>query len=626
MNILDNIKNPDDLKNLKIEELDNLTIELREYIISTISKIGGHLGAGLGVIELTIALHYIFDTPKDSLIWDVGHQSYPHKILTERKEALKNIRQKGGISGFTKKSESIYDDFGTGHSSTSISAALGMTCAKSHNNDNSKTIAVIGDGAMSAGMAYEAINNAAVSKHKNLIIILNDNKMSIDKPTGSLSKHLTNIISSSPYYKIKNKTNDLINKFPQSIRTAIKISKKRAKEILNDAIDGNNLFEFMGVNYLGPIDGHDLKSLIKIFENINSIENNKPFLLHIITKKGNGYVPAENSDDKYHGVSKFNIETGKQDKSKKTTSYTDIFVNQLIKNAKKDKEIIAITAAMPSGTGLKKFAKEFPERTYDVGIAEQHAVTFAAGLACKKTKPFVAIYSTFLQRAYDQIIHDVAIQNLPVKFAIDRAGLVGNDGATHAGSFDIAFLSQLPNFVVMAPSDEQELINAIHTAANYHKSPISFRYPRGEVTGLKLHDAKIIEIGKARTIEKGKKILILSLGTRLEEVKKLNEILIKNHSFKATIIDMRFAKPIDTEIIDKYIKHHEILITIEEGSIGGFASQINNYINEKNYNKNLTIKNLFLPDIFQDHKNMNEQYEEAKLTASEIYKKIKGNL
>jgi 1-deoxy-D-xylulose-5-phosphate synthase len=624
MKLLDNIQYPEDLKKIELTKLHELSNELREYIINSLSKIGGHLGANLGVIELTIALHYVFNAPKDSIIWDVGHQSYPHKILTGRKSEINEIRQKNGISGFTKRSESIYDDFGAGHSSTSISAALGMACAKHHNNDNSKTIAIIGDGAMSAGMAYEGINNAAVSNHKNLIIILNDNKMSIDKPTGSLSEHLTNIISSSPYYKIKNKTNNFIGKLPKALKETIRISKKRAKEILNDAMNGNNLFEYMGVNYLGPIDGHNIKSLIKIFQNINKIENEKPFLLHIITRKGNGYKPAELSDDKLHGVSKFDVNTGKSNVSKKNASYTEIFTKQLIEEASINKKIIAITAAMPSGTGLKKFGYHFPDRLYDVGIAEQHAVTFAAGLSCKSLLPFVAIYSTFLQRAYDQIIHDVAIQNLPVKFAIDRAGLVGNDGATHAGSFDIAYLSQLPNFVVMAPSDEQELINAIHTAAHYHKSPISFRYPRGEVTGKKLRKAEMLEIGKGRVIQRGSKILILSLGTRLEEIIKLNKLLEQYHKFQATIIDMRFAKPIDKNIIDKNINNHEILITIEEGSIGGFAAHINNYLNLKKYNKNLIIENLFLPDFFQDHADMKQQYEEAKLTAGEIYKKIKA--
>ncbi|MFZ8864460.1 MAG: 1-deoxy-D-xylulose-5-phosphate synthase [Rickettsiales bacterium] len=620
--ILDKINIPSDLKNLSAKQLEELCHEVRKKTIEIVSNTGGHLGAGLGVVELTIALHYVFNTPSDKIIWDVGHQTYPHKLLTGRKKLIESIRQKNGLSGFTKRSESIYDPFGAGHSSTSISAALGFAVANNLANSNDKIIAVIGDGAMSAGMAYEAINNAGHVAHKNLIIILNDNEMSIDQPTGALSNYLAKLISSNSYITIKNYAKDILEKLPTMLKSSVIKAKQRAKEIVTDSINGNNLFEHLGLNYIGPIDGHNLNDLTKILSNINKITHNKPFLLHVITKKGFGYKPAENSADKYHGVVKFNIETGKQAKKSNNESFTKIFANQLIKSARKDEQIVAITAAMASGTGVNLFAQEFPNRSFDVAIAEQHAVTFAAGLACASYKPYVAIYSTFLQRAYDQIIHDVAIQNLPVRFAIDRAGLVGADGSTHAGSFDLAFLCNLPNFVVSAPSDEQELVNIIHTSTYYDEGPIAFRYPRGESFGLKLKEAKKIKIGKARIVQKGVKIIFLSLGTRLNIIKQVAQEIFKIYKIKPTIIDMRFAKPIDQEILFKLLPSHEIIITMEDGSIGGFATQINDFILKNDLNKDKLIRNFYLPDIFQNQANITEIYAEAQLDFQSIYQKI----
>ena len=488
-NLLDSINYPSDLKKLSKDSLSLLSTELREKTIDLVSKTGGHLGSSLAVIELTIALHFVFNTPEDILIWDVGHQTYPHKILTGRKDKMHLLRQKDGIAGFTKRSESIYDPFGAGHSSTSISAALGYAMASQLSQKNNKVIAVIGDGAMSAGMAYEALNNVGDLKPENLIIILNDNDMSIANPTGAFSNYLAKLTSSSPFLNFRNKTKEILDFFPDNIKSSLKKAEKTAKRIVQDSFSGNNFFENLDIDYFGPIDGHNVEDLVDILNNLK--DSKKPILLHLITKKGKGYSFAENSSDKFHGVSKFDIKTGTQNKKTSAKkSWTKIFSEELLLQAEQDNKIVAITAAMPDGTGLKEFSQKFPENFFDVGIAEQHSVTFAAGLACQGYKPFVVVYSTFLQRAYDQIVHDVAIQNLPVKFAIDRAGLVGADGSTHAGSFDITFLCTLPNFVVMAPSDEQELINMVATATAYNKSPIAFRYPRGECYGLKLKKSR----------------------------------------------------------------------------------------------------------------------------------------
>lgn len=617
--ILDTIELPKDLRNVDKKELGALCAELRNETVNVVSQIGGHLGAGLGVVELTVALHYVFNTPDDKIIWDVGHQSYPHKILTGRRSKMLTLRKKDGISGFTKRKESIYDPFGAGHSSTSISAALGFAVSSKLSNKENKAIAVIGDGAMSGGMAYEALNNAGHLKLNNLIIILNDNEMSISSPTGALSAYLARLISSSSYVSIKNIAKNILERFPNVISNTVKIVKKHTKELLNETVHGNNLFEHLGVNYIGPINGHNIDDLVDILSNVKDIKNTKPILLHVVTNKGHGYSPAENSDDKYHGVAKFEVSTGKQHKVKLNDNYTKIFSDCLIKLAKKDKKIVAITAAMPSGTGIDAFAKEFPERSFDVGIAEQHAVTFAAGMACDGYKPFVTIYSTFLQRAYDQIIHDVAIQNLPVKFAIDRAGLVGADGATHAGSFDIGYLSMLPNLVVLAPSDDQELVDSIYTASLHDSSPIAFRYPRGVGLGLKIRSPKKIEIGKSRTIIEGKKMLILSLGSVLSDVKVAVELFFKKHNFYPTVIDMRFAKPIDTDVIKKYIKNSDAIVTIEEGAIGGFSSQVNDFLNSYGYNKDLTIKNIFFPDRFLDQASPAEMYEEINFDSGALF-------
>ncbi|MBT5828377.1 MAG: 1-deoxy-D-xylulose-5-phosphate synthase [Alphaproteobacteria bacterium] len=620
--ILDRINKPQDLKALSKEELTNLCEEVRDEIVNIVSKTGGHLGAGLGVIELTIALHYVFNAPDDKIIWDVGHQAYPHKLITERKKLMHTIRQKDGLSGFTKRAESIYDPFGAGHSSTSISAALGFAVANNLKQGKHKSIAVIGDGAMSAGMAYEAINNAGHVAHKNLIIILNDNDMSIDRPTGALSNYLAKLISSDGYLTIKNFAKDILDKLPEMLKNSVVIAKQRAKEVVTDSISGNNLFEHLGLNYIGPVDGHNLSDLIQILDNINNIEHDKPFLIHVVTKKGYGYKPAENSKDKYHGVVKFDIKTGEQNKKASKDSYTKVFAKQLIESAKKDDKILAITAAMPSGTGLDLFAKEFPHRCFDVGIAEQHAVTFAAGLACDGYKPYVAIYSTFLQRAYDQIIHDVAVQNLPVRFAIDRAGLVGADGATHAGSFDISYLINLPNFIVSAPSDEQELKNIIYTSTYYNNGPFAFRYPRGEVSGLTLKKAQKVEIGKANIIAEGNKILFLSLGTKLDVIKKVAKRLKQNKNLTTTIIDMRFAKPLDEDVLLARIPNHDIIVTIEDGAMGGFAAQINNFIFANNLQHQKQVKNFKLPDFFQDQASPEEMYKQAKLDDDSIYQSL----
>lgn len=600
--LLDQIENSKDLKKLSLENLNILSTELREKTIEIVSKTGGHLGAGLGVVELTIALHYIFDTPKDLLIWDIGHQTYPHKILTGRKEQLQSLRQNGGISGFTKRSESIYDPFGAGHCSTSISAALGMAKARDLSNEKKEVIAVIGDGAMSSGMAYEAMNNAG-SSGSRLFVILNDNEMSISPAVGAMNRYLSNIISSKPYLKFRNETKNFIKKFPKIFATLVKKTERNTKDLFNNG----NFFEEMGFYYIGPIDGHNINDMVKIFANIRDDETIKrPVLLHVITEKGKGFYSPEKNNEKYHAVAKFDPKTFIQAKSiSNIPNYTSIFANHLIKLAKNDDKIIAITAAMPSGTGLDKFAQVFPERMFDVGIAEQHAVTFAAGLACQNYKPFVAIYSTFLQRAYDQIVHDVAIQSLPVRFAIDRAGFVGADGPTHAGSFDIAYLTTLPNFVVMAPSDENELALMMNTSLTINDRPSAFRYPRGIAKGVALpNEFEIIEIGKGRILQQGTKIAILNLGTRLNEAEKLAIYLQNHHQIKITIADARFAKPLDLDLIKNLALNHELLITLEEGSIGGFGSHVLEYLANNNLTSNLVIKTIQYPDSFVEQ---NEQ-------------------
>ena len=617
--LLDKINNPQDLKKLDISELKTLADELRLELIDAVSVTGGHLGAGLGVVELTIALHYLFDTPKDRLVWDVGHQAYPHKILTERRDRIRTLRKGGGLSGFTKRSESIYDAFGAAHSSTSISASLGMAVARDLDDRNNNVIAVIGDGAMSAGMAYEAMNNAGSMKSR-LIVILNDNDMSIAPPVGAMRSYLAKLLSGKTYIGFRGFLKKIASLFPSSIKTRA----ARFEEYFRGLAVGGTLFDELGFYYVGTINGHDFDQLIPVLKNVRDSSHKGPFLVHAITQKGKGYKPAESSDDKYHGVNKFDVVTGAQVKSTANTpTYTKVYGDTLAKHAELDSKIIAITGAMPSGTGVDIFAKKFPKRTFDVGIAEQHAVTFAAGLATEGYKPFATIYSTFLQRAYDQVVHDVAIQNLPVRFAIDRAGLVGADGPTHAGSFDITYLATLPNFVVMAASDEAELVRMINTAVTINDRPCAFRYPRGNGYGVELPSIKeTIEIGKARIIQEGKQICLLSLGTRLEECKiAANEL--KNKGITTTIIDARFAKPLDKELILKSANTHEVLITIEEGSIGGFGSHVANLLAENGlFDKGLKFRSMILPDIFIDQDTPEKMYDVAGLNAKHITQKV----
>tara|TARA_S200000501_G_scaffold307020_3_gene296054 strand:- start:32825 stop:34750 length:1926 start_codon:yes stop_codon:yes gene_type:complete len=616
--LLDSIESPDDLKKLSDADLKKIAEELRQETINSVSKTGGHLGAGLGVIELTVALHSIFDAPHDKIIWDVGHQSYPHKILTGRRNKMNTLRKKNGLSGFAKRDESLFDAFGAGHSSTSISSGLGMSIARDLKGDDNNIICVIGDGAISAGQAYEAMNNAGAIKSR-LIVILNDNDMSIAPPTGAMSAYLAKLISGEKYLGFRSFAKQIIEKLPKSLEK----SAKKADEISRTISGEGTLFEALGFYYVGPIDGHNLDHLLPVIRNIKDT-NQGPILIHVVTKKGKGYLPAENSNEKFHGVSKFNITTGEQQKSKDNKpSFTKIFSDALIKEAKEDKKILAITAAMPSGTGLNHFQEKFPERFFDVGIAEQHAVTFAAGLAAEGMNPFVAIYSTFLQRAYDQIIHDVAIQNLPVKFAIDRAGLVGADGPTHAGSFDISFLSTLPNFVIMSSSSEIELARMVKTAAAYNDGPISFRYPRGSGEGIIVpKEYESITIGKAKIISEGTKIAILSLGNRLSEVKKASSIL-ESHGLSTTIVDARFAKPLDEDLIIKLSDNHEVMITIEEGSSGGFGASVLTLLSNKSKLDNgLKIRSLTLPDKFISHATPEEMYVEAELISDRIVEKV----
>ena len=616
---LNNINFPSDIKKLNNEELKTLSDEVRSEMIDAVSTTGGHLGAGLGVVELTVALHHIFDTPKDKLIWDVGHQSYPHKILTGRKDKIRTLRQGNGLSGFTKRSESEFDPFGAAHSSTSISAALGIATANKLSNKSDQVVAVIGDGAMSAGMAYEAMNNAGDSKTK-MIVILNDNDMSIAKPVGAMKSYLAKIFSGKIYFSFRETIKMIISSFSK------RFSKKagKAEDFLRSAVTGGTLFNTLGFYYVGPIDGHDLDVLLPILKNAKESNHNGPILIHIKTQKGKGYSFAEKSDDKYHGVTKFDVQTGVQQKSTtKAPAFTKVFANTLIEHAKKDSKIIGITAAMPSGTGMDAFGKAFPDRTFDVGIAEQHAVTFAAGLATEGYKPYAAIYSTFLQRAYDQVVHDVAIQSLPVRFAIDRAGLVGADGATHAGAFDITYLSTLPNFIVMAASDEAELIRMVNTSVDINNQPCAFRYPRGNGVGLELPDInEKIEIGKGRVIKEGKNVALVSFGNRLKEC-LLAEESLKKMGINPTIIDARFAKPLDENLMWQVATNHEVLITLEEGSIGGFGAHVNHFLNEKNLlDNNLKFRSMILPDKFLDQDKPEEMYKEAGLDAKSIETKV----
>ena len=617
--LLDQINYPADLKHLQKEQLTQLAKELREELIDAVSVTGGHLGAGLGVVELTIAIHYLFDTPNDRLIWDVGHQAYPHKILTGRRNKIRTLRQGGGLSGFTKRSESQYDPFGTAHSSTSISAGLGMAVARDLEGKKNNIISVIGDGAMSAGMAYEAMNNAG-SMDSRLIVILNDNEMSIAPPVGAMSSYLTKLLSGKKYIGFRNFFKKLADKFPGRLKQRI----GQAEEYLRGMAVGGTLFEELGFFYVGSVDGHNFDQLLPVLENVKNSTHEGPFLIHAITQKGKGYQPAEDSKDKYHGVSKFNVVTGEQTKSTSNKpSYTSVFGETLAKHAEQDNKIVAITGAMPSGTGINIFQKKFPKRTFDVGIAEQHAVTFAAGLATEGYKPYAAIYSTFLQRAYDQVVHDVAIQNLPVRFAIDRAGLVGADGPTHAGSFDITYLATLPNFIVMAASDEAELVRMINTSIDINDRPCAFRYPRGNGVGAELPaiDEKL-EIGKGRIIQEGKQVCILSLGTRLEEC-KIAANQLENKGITTTIVDARFAKPLDEELIITCAKKYEMMITIEEGSIGGFGSHVANLLAEKGiFDKGLKFRSMMLPDIFIEHDTPEKMYDVAGLNAKQIAQKI----
>ena len=616
MSILSKINLPKDLKKLSFNQLQKLNDELRDYTIQVVSKTGGHLGASLGVIELTSALHYVFDAPRDKIIWDVGHQTYPHKILTGRKSKIHTLRKKNGLSGFTKRSESIYDPFGAAHSSTSVSANLGITAARDMLNQNFDVISIIGDGAISAGMAFEGLNNLG-HLNKNSLIILNDNEMSIAEPVGAMSKYLVKLLSSKSYESFR----DIIKNFTKRLPNEVGDFAKKTEGYLKGYLTGNTLFEELGLNYLGPVDGHNLKLLVQLFKKYKKKELHGPVFLHLITKKGKGYKPAESSKDKFHGVSSFNLKTGVQNKSKEKT-FTNVVSETLLKLAKKDKKIVAITAAMPSGTGLDKFKEIYPNRFYDVGIAEQHAVTFAGGMATEKVKPFVAIYSTFLQRAYDQIVHDIAIQSLPVRFLIDRSGFVGADGSTHAGSYDLSFLCCLPNFIVMAPSSGEELKNMINLSMSINDKPSAIRYPRNLANDYN-EKAKFnkIKLGEAKLVKKGKKIAFLSLGTRLQKILEVSELIKKNYKFQCSVLDMRFAKPIDKKSINSLIKNHEIFVTIEENAIGGFSSQVNNYLlNESS--KTPKILNFFMKDKFIDQADIEDQYTISGISNKIIYEKL----
>ena len=612
--LLDTVPDPQALRGLKHGQLRQLADELREEMISAVGQTGGHLGSGLGVVELTVAIHYVFDTPRDRLIWDVGHQAYPHKILTGRRDRIRTLRQGGGLSGFTKRTESEYDPFGTAHSSTSISAALGFAVANKLKGEPGRGIAVIGDGAMSAGMAYEAMNNAREAGNR-LIVILNDNDMSIAPPVGGLSAYLARLVSSRPFLGLRDLAKRISRHLPEPLHKAA----KKTDEFARGMAMGGTLFEELGFYYVGPVDGHNLDQLIPILENVRDAAEG-PCLIHVVTQKGKGYAPAENAADKYHGVQKFNVITGEQAKGPAgPPSYTNVFAQALIAEAEADPAICAITAAMPSGTGLDKFASAFPGRSFDVGIAEQHAVTFAAGLAAQGMRPFCAIYSTFLQRAFDQVVHDVAIQNLPVRFAIDRAGLVGADGATHAGSFDVTYLATLPNMVVMAAADEAELVHMTHTAAHHDTGPIAFRYPRGNGVGVPLPETpELLEIGKGRVVREGTKVAILSLGTRLAEALKAADAL-EARGLSTTVADLRFAKPLDTDLIRRLMLSHEVVVTVEEGAIGGLGAHVLTMASDEGLtDAGLKIRTMRLPDVFQDHDKPEVQYDEAGLNAPQI--------
>ena len=613
--LLDRITIPSDMRNFSGEQLKRLAEELRAETIDAVSVTGGHLGASLGVVELTVAVHAIFDTPHDRLIWDVGHQAYPHKILTGRRDRIRTLRQGGGLSGFTKRSESEYDPFGAAHSSTSISAGLGMAIGSQLQGKDRHVISVIGDGAMSAGMAYEAMNNAGASK-ANLIVILNDNDMSIAPPVGAMSAYLSKLISSRPFLSLRDMMARLAKRFPAPLERAA----RRADEYARGLLTGGTLFEELGFYYVGPVDGHDLDHLLPILRNLRDTDHKGPILLHVVTQKGKGYAPAESSPDKYHGVVKFNVITGEQAKAPPgPPSFTKVFANALIAEAEADEGIVAINAAMPTGTGLDLFAKKFPRRSFDVGIAEQHAVTFAAGLATEGLKPFCAIYSTFLQRAYDQIMHDVALQSLPVRFAMDRAGLVGADGATHAGSFDIAYLGCLPNMVLMAAADEVELMHMVATSAAIDDRPSGLRYPRGEGFGLELPKrGSVLEIGKGRVLREGNAIAILSYGARLQECLKAADELA-THGLSCTVADARFAKPLDSALVERLAREHEVLITIEEGSMLGFGSMVMHHLATRGLlDRGLKIRPMCLPDVFIDHEAPRKQYDQAGLNAPQI--------
>ncbi|WP_336985373.1 1-deoxy-D-xylulose-5-phosphate synthase [Altererythrobacter aquiaggeris] len=613
--LLDTVDVPADLRKLRPEQLRQFADELRSEMISAVGSTGGHLGSGLGVVELTTAIHYVFNTPDDRLIWDVGHQAYPHKIITGRRDRIRTLRQGGGLSGFTKRSESEYDPFGAAHSSTSISAALGFAVANKLNDKPGRGIAVIGDGAMSAGMAYEAMNNAEQAGNR-LIVILNDNDMSIAPPVGGLSAYLARMVSSSEYMGLRSLASRITRKFSRRVHNSL----EKAEEYTRGMVTGGTLFEELGFYYVGPIDGHNLDHLIPVLENVRDTDQG-PILVHVVTTKGKGYAPAESSADKYHGVAKFDVVSGKQDKGPGggPPSYQNVFGETLAKLAETDDRICAITAAMPSGTGVDKFAQAHPERAFDVGIAEQHGVTFAAGLAAQGMRPFCAIYSTFLQRAFDQVVHDVAIQNLPVRFAIDRAGLVGADGATHAGSFDVTYLSTLPNMVVMAAADEAELVHMTYTAALYDSGPIAFRYPRGAGTGVEMPAVpQQLEIGKGRIVREGSKIALLSLGTRLAEAQKAADEL-EAKGLSTTVADLRFAKPLDSELIERLMRTHEVIITVEEAAIGGLGAHVLTLASDRGLtDAGLKIRTLRLPDSFQDHDSPARQYDEAGLNAPQI--------
>ena len=622
--LLDTVRVPADMRSFDIAQLKQLADEVRAETIDAVSVTGGHLGAGLGVVELTTALHHVFETPRDILIWDVGHQCYPHKILTGRRDRIRTLRQGGGLSGFTKRAESEYDPFGAAHASTSISAALGFAAARDQKGEKNRVVAVIGDGSMSAGMAYEAMNNAAEATSGQLMVILNDNDMSIAPPVGGMSAYLAGLVSGGAYRNVRRLGKSVAQHLPRPFRQAA----KKAEEYARGMVTGGTFFEELGFYYVGPIDGHDMDNLVPILKKAAAIED-RPVLVHVVTQKGKGYAPAESSADKLHAVVKFDVVSGKQAKAvSNAPSYTKVFGTELIKHAKVDPTVVAITAAMPSGTGLDLFGQAFPERTYDVGIAEQHAVTFAAGLAADGMKPVCAIYSTFLQRGYDQVVHDVAIQSLPVRFAMDRAGLVGADGATHAGSFDIAYLGCLPNMVLMAPADEVELVHMTATAAAHDAGPIAFRYPRGEGTGLVAlpQRGEVLPIGKGRILREGTAVALLSYGTRLAECLKAADELAAQ-GLSCTVADARFAKPLDTALVEQLARHHGVLVTIEEGSVGGFGSFVAQHLAWKGLlDGGLRFRPMVLPDRYIDHNNPRKQYDEAELNAAHVVATVQAAL